>query len=165
MNADTFGPLILLPIICTLIYYMLKKQNLLTKQKKLLLILFAVFFFITEVGRSIYRPEIYKHEIFDLYIADTLGSSFGTLTAIFFVLLLQAKNKISDMFYIIGVTVVMMILEVLRVPGNVTYDIHDLYAALIFGLLAAAFYFIYFLWLPFKRAKKTPTDEKSIDTD
>ena len=165
MDADTFGPLILLPIICTIIYYMLKKQNLLTKEKKLLLILFAVSFFITEVGRSIYRPEIYEHGIFDLYIADTLGTSFGTLTAIFFVLLLQAKNKISDMFYIIGVTVLIMVIEVLRLPGNEVYDIHDMYAALICGLLAAAFYFIYFLWIPFKRSKSTPPDEKSIDTD
>lgn len=165
MNADTFGPLILLPIICTIIYYMLKKQNLLTKDKKLLLILFAVSFFLTEVGRSIYRPEIYEHGINDLFIADTLGTSFGTWTAIFFVLLLQAKNKISDMFYILGVTVVIMILEVLRVPGNETYDIHDMYSALIFGLLAAVFYFIYFLWLPYKRSKKVQSEEKSIDTD
>ena len=161
MNADSFGPLILLPIICVVIYYMLKKQNLLTKQKKLLLILFAISFFLTEAGRSFYRPEIYENGIFDLYIADTLGTSFGTFAAIFFVLLLQGKNKISDMFYIIGITVIIMIYEVLGLPGNETYDIHDLYAALICGLLAGGFYFFYFLWFPYKRSKKIPPETKT----
>ncbi len=161
MNADSFGPLILLPIVCIVIYYMLKKQKLLTKQKKLLLILFAVFFFLTEIGRSFYRPEIYENGIFDLYIADTLGTSFGTVAAIFFVLLLQGKNKISDMFYIIGVTVIIMVYEVLRLPGNEIYDIHDLYSALICGLLTAGFYFLYFLWLPYKRNKKTSSETET----
>lgn len=165
MNPDSFGPLILLPIICITIYYILKKSNLLTKEKKLLLILFAVFFFLTETGRSFYRPSIYEAGVFDLYIADTLGTSVGTLTAIFFVLLLQSKNKISDMFYIIGVTVVIMLYEALALPGNETYDVHDLYAALVCGMLAAGFYFIYFLWLPYRRAKKLPKEEKQIDIE
>lgn len=165
MNPDTFGPLILLPIICVIIYFMLKKQNLLTKQKKLLLILFAASFFITEVGRSIYRPEIYERAINDFHIADTLGTSFGTFTAIFFVMLLQGKNKLSDMFYIIGITVAIMVYEVLGLPGNETYDIYDMYSALACGVIAGVFYFLYFLWFPFKRLKKSTTEEKSIDTD
>lgn len=165
MNADSFGPLILLPLICVTIYYILKKSGQLTKEKKLLLILFAIFFFLTETGRSFYRPSIYEAGVFDFYIADTLGTSVGTLTAIFLVLLLQSKNKISDMFYIIGVTAAIMIYEALALPGNETYDIHDLYAALICGMLAAAFYFIYFLWLPYQRAKKAPEEEKLIDIE
>jgi hypothetical protein len=154
MNPDSFGPLILLPIICFIIYYILKKQGALNKDKKLLLILFAISFFLTEAGRAFYRPEIYERGIFDLYIADTLGTSFGTLTAIFFVLLLQGKKRISDMFYIIGVTVIIMIYEILRLPGNEVYDVRDLFAALICGTAAGVFYWLHFIWLPFKRAKK-----------
>ena len=159
MNPDSFGPLILLPIICIIIYYLLKKQGVLTKQKKLLLILFAASFFLTEAGRSFYRPSISEHGVFDLYIADTLGTSFGTFTAIFFVLLLQSRNKVSDMFYIIGVTVLIMVYEVLALPGNEVYDIRDLYAALICGILAGTFYFLYFLWIPYRNAMKNPPDE------
>lgn len=128
-----------------------------TKEKKILLILFAVFFFLTEAGRSFYRPAIYEAGVFDFYIADTLGTSVGTLAAIFFVLLLQAKNKITDMFYIIGITAGIMIYEALALPGNEVYDIHDMYAALICGMIAAVFYFIYFLWLPYRRAMKAQT--------
>ena len=159
MNADSFGPLILLPIICFVIYYILKKQGLLDKDRKLLLILFAVSFFLTEAGRAFYRPAIYENGIFDFYIADTLGTSFGTLTAIFFVLLLQGKKRISDMFYIVGVTVIIMIYEALRLPGNETYDVRDLYSALICGVAAGIFYWLYFIWLPFKRAKKADSDK------
>ena len=165
MNADSFGPLILLPIICVTIYYILKKQNVLTQGKKLLLILFAVSFFLTEAGRSFYRPAIYESGVFDLYIADTLGTSFGTLTAIFFVLLLQGKNRVSDLFYIIGITVVIMLYEFFALPGNETFDIHDLYSALICGVLAGIFYFVYFLWLPLRKFKKEQPDKNRIKTD
>ena len=105
---QSFGPFILLPIICFIIYFILKKQGVLTPRKKLLLILFAASFFITEVGREFYRPYIYENGIFDLYIADTLGTSFGTFTAIFFVLLLQGKERISDMVYV-GVVIVIIL--------------------------------------------------------
>ncbi len=161
MNPDSFGPLILLPIICLVIYFMLKKQTEFTHHKKVLMILFAVSFFITEAGRSFYRPEIYERGLFDLYIADTLGTSIGTFAAIFFVLLLQAKNRISDMFYIAGITIIIMLYELLALPGNPVFDPHDLYAALICGLLASAFYFFYFIWLPYKHAKKKFEEKKT----
>ncbi|HPJ21482.1 MAG TPA: hypothetical protein PLH18_03905 [Clostridia bacterium] len=142
---DTFGPFILLPIICMVIYYILKKQTDFTKKKKTLLILFAVCFFISEAGRSFYRPYIYENGFFDLYIADTLGSSFGTLTAIFFILLMQGRDRIFDMAYIAGVTIIIMVYEFARLPGNEVFDPKDLYATLIVSALAALVYYFIFL--------------------
>ncbi len=142
---DSFGPFILLPIICTVIYYILKKQTDFTKKKKVLLILFAICFFISEAGRSYYRPFIYENGFFDFYIADTLGSSFGTLTAVFFILLLQGKDRIFDMVYIAGVTLIVMIYEFTMLPGNEVFDPNDLYATLIVSAIASAVYFFIFL--------------------
>ncbi|MBN1624278.1 MAG: hypothetical protein JW903_07905 [Clostridia bacterium] len=142
---DSFGPFVLLPIICMVIYYILKKQTEFTKKKKVLLILFAVCFFISEAGRLYYRPYIYENGFFDLYIADTLGSSFGTLTAIFFILLLQSRDRIFDMVYIAGVTIIVMIYEFTMLPGNEVFDPKDLYATLIVSAIAAAVYYFIFL--------------------
>ncbi len=145
MPMDSFGPLILLPIICLFIYYILKKQTDFTQKKKVLLILFAASFFLYEAGSSFYRPFIYENGINDFFIADTLGTSFGTLTAIFFVLLLQGRNHITDMIYIAGVTFIIMLYEILALPGNTVFDPKDLYAALIFGTIAAVVYYFFFL--------------------
>jgi hypothetical protein len=142
---DAFGPFILLPIICLVIYYILKKQTDFTKKKKVLLILFAACFFLSEAGRSFYRPYIYENGFFDLYIADTLGSSFGTLTAIFFLLLLQGRDRIFDMVYIAGVTIIVMVYEFTMLPGNEVFDPKDLYATLIVSAIAAAVYYFIFL--------------------
>jgi hypothetical protein len=142
---DVFGPLIMLPLICGLIYFILKKQTVFTKKKKVLVILFAIFFFITEAGRSFYRPFIYENGINDFFIADTLGTGAGTLTAVFFVLLLQARDHISDMIYIAAVTLAIVLYEVFALPGNPVYDPADLYAAIICGAAAATAYYFLFL--------------------
>lgn len=155
-TMDTFGPFILLPIICMVIYYILKKQTDFTKKKKVLLILFAVSFFISEAGRSFYRPFIYENGYFDFFIADTMGTSFGTLTAIFFALLIQGKNHITDMIYIGVITTLVMVYELLALPGNSVFDPKDLYSALICGVAAGLVYFFIFL----KRTWKEPEAEE-----
>jgi len=157
---DTFGPFILLPLICLAIYYILSKQTNFTRKKKVLLLLFAICFFISEAGRSFYRPYIYEMGFFDFYIADTMGSSFGTLTAIFFVLLLQGRDRISDMIYIPIITILVMLYEFLRLPGNTVFDPKDLYAALIVSAIAAGVYYFIFLRREWKDKKYIePTDD------
>ncbi len=55
------------------------------------IIFFALFvgmFIFTEIGRRIYRPYIYAHDLFDFWIADTIGNLTGTITIIFFELAL-----------------------------------------------------------------------------
>ena len=46
-------------------------------------LIFVSMFIFTEIGRKIYRPYIYSNEIFDYWIADTIGNLTGTI-AIFF---------------------------------------------------------------------------------
>lgn len=153
---DSFGPFILLPIICAVIYYILKKQTDFTRKKKVLLILFAASFFLSEAGRSFYRPYIYENGFFDLYIADTLGSSFGTLTAIFFVLLLNGRDRLMDMIFIPIIAALVMVYEFLGLPGNTTFDPNDLYATIIVSVLAAAVYYFIFLKKTWKSTEDTP---------
>ncbi|MBN2557589.1 MAG: hypothetical protein JXB33_02410 [Clostridia bacterium] len=136
-----------------MIYIILSKQTNFTKKKKALLLLFAVSFFITEAGRSFYRPFIYENSISDFHIADTLGTSFGTFTAVFFILLLQGRDKLSDMIYVGVATTLVMAYELLALPGNEFFDPRDLYSALICGLIAGAVYFFIFLKRKWKYEK------------
>lgn len=158
---DSFGPFILLPILCLVIYYILKKQTEFTKKKKVLLIIFAVCFFISEAGRTYYRPFIYDNGFFDLYIADTLGSTFGTLTAISFLLLIQGKNKIFDMMYIAGVAFIVMVYEFTMLPGNEVFDPKDLYATLIVSAIAALVYYFIFIKREWKSEEPEEDEQQS----
>ena len=45
---------------------------------------FAFMFVLTEIGRKIYRPYIYANDIFDFWIADTIGNFTGTIAIVFF---------------------------------------------------------------------------------
>ena len=47
-------------------------------------VLFAAFFLLTEMGREIYRPYIYRNGINDFGFADVVGNLLGTVGIIFF---------------------------------------------------------------------------------
>jgi len=65
---------------------MFEKTRLLTIDRRRITFfaLFVGMFIFTEIGRRIYRPYIYAHDIFDFWIADTIGNLTGTITIIFF---------------------------------------------------------------------------------
>lgn len=96
---------------------------------------------ITEVGRLFYRPLIYSNHVFDYYITDTLGSSFGTLTAMFMVILLVGKEKLKDIFLLLGIIAGLLLYEISAI-GKAGYDLHDMIAILIFGTIGLLIYYI-----------------------
>jgi hypothetical protein len=65
---------------------MFKNANLfaIDRRRIIFFALFVSMFIFTEIGRRIYRPYIYAHDIFDFWIADTIGNLTGTITIIFF---------------------------------------------------------------------------------
>ncbi len=120
-------------------YHLIKKAKYTPIRKKLLLIM-LICYFITEVGRSFYRPYIYSNHIFDFYIADTLGSSFGTLTAMFMVILLVGKSDLKDMYLMVVIILGLMLYEVSDI-GKASYDPHDMLAIIIFGIIGLIIYY------------------------
>jgi hypothetical protein len=71
---DNYIPFILIPFVCWGVLHYLKKNNNLTSLKKWTLFIAITAFSITELGRSFYRPYIYKNGIKDFHIADTIGN-------------------------------------------------------------------------------------------
>jgi len=104
--------------------------------KKITLIIGLIAFFLTEMARSFYRPYIYQNELFDYYIADTIGNSLGTVTAIFMILTLAGKGSKKD-YHFIGILVLgLLAYEGMNLLGTTPFDWRDAVATIIFGILS-----------------------------
>ena len=99
-------------------------------------------FVFTEIGRFIYRPYIYSNDIFDFWIADTIGNFTGTIAIIFFDFAgVNPKHKHGRIFLIIiilGLIVYELVQYIL--PGTNTCDWKDIIATLIAGLISWGIY-------------------------
>lgn len=104
-------------------------------------LIFIVMFFITEIGRKVYRPYIYSNDIFDYWIADTIGNLTGTMAIIFFELaLINPKHKPGRIF-IMFITLGLVVYELLQYfsPRSIL-DWRDIIATLIAGLITWGVY-------------------------
>ena len=137
---DNYIPFILIPIIYWGVLHHLKKKDKLTSLKKITLLIGIVAFSITELGRSFYRPYIYANKIDDYFIADTIGNSFGTVTAIFMILTLSGNGTNKDWKIVITIIVGLIIYELLNLTGKVPIDVNDIIATVIFGTISALIY-------------------------
>ena len=99
------------------------------------LVLFAGMFVITEIGRHIYRPYIYAHDIFDFWIADTIGNFTGTIAIIFFELGILNPDLRSGKRIILLITAGLIVYEVIQyfLPGTNTCDWRDIVATITAG--------------------------------
>jgi len=96
------------------------------------------FFILTEIGRKIYRPYVYRNHIEDWGVADTMGNSLGTLTQIFLYLGLANATKVESYRIIAFVTIGYVVYEVVQpILPRGTFDWKDVLATLAAGILAS----------------------------
>lgn len=138
---DNYIPFILIPFICWGVLHYLKKNNNLTSLNKRTLFIAITAFSITELGRSFYRPYIYENKIEDFLIADTIGNSFGTITAIFMILTLSGKGTNKDWNIVFIIIAGLLVYELLNLTGKIAIDINDMIATVVFGTISALIYF------------------------
>ena len=97
-------------------------------------------YFITEMARSFYRPYIYANKIDDWVVADTIGNSFGTITAIFMILTMSGRGTSWD-WRLVGLVVIGLIgYEVLNLTGHHSFDVNDVIATLVFSSISIFVY-------------------------
>jgi hypothetical protein len=103
---------------------------------------FISMFIITEIGRKIYRPYIYDNDIFDFWIADTIGNFTGTIAIIFFDLLFINPAFKKGRIFILLITIGLIAYELIQaiLPGRNTCDWRDIVATIIAGAIS---YFIF----------------------
>jgi len=138
---DNYIPFILIPFIYWGVLYYLKKKDNLTPLKKITLFIGIAAFSITELGRSFYRPYIYANKIDDYFIADTIGNSFGTITAIFMILTLSGKGTKKDWSIVFIIIAGLLVYELLNLSGKTSVDINDLIATIVFGIISVLIYY------------------------
>ena len=137
---DNYIPFILIPFIYWGVSHHLKKKDNLTSLKKITLFIGITAYSITELGRSFYRPYIYANKIDDYFVADTIGNSFGTLTAVFMILTLSGKGTNKDWNIVFIIIAGLLVYELLNLTGKTSVDINDMIATIIFGIISVLIY-------------------------
>lgn len=105
------------------------------------LLTFIAMFVITEFGRKVYRPFIYSNDIFDFWIADTIGNFTGTIAIIFFEFAgINPKYKKGRKF-LIFIVLGLIVYEFLQYfsPRNIL-DWRDMIATVIAGFISWGIY-------------------------
>jgi hypothetical protein len=92
------------------------------------------------IARPIYRPYIYKNNINDFHLADTIGNSLGTIAAIFVLIGLIGQGRQQHFFMIKTITLSVVLYELAHPLLGKTIDPWDLLATLITGGLSLLFY-------------------------
>lgn len=118
-------------------------------------ITFLLMFVLTEIGRKVYRPYIYSNDIFDFWIADTIGNLTGTIAVVFFnFAVVNPKYKQARMF-LIGIIFGLIVYELLQYfsPKSI-FDWRDVIATLIAGLISWGVYEFIFKKYPEKISDK-----------
>ena len=112
-------------------------------------LLFVFFFLLTETGREIYRPFIYRNQINDFGLADVIGNLLGTVAIIFFNLTIAHATRIQSARIIIFVTAGVMIYELLQpvLPRGVL-DWKDVWSTPIAGLFSLLVVFLIWRRIP-----------------
>ncbi len=141
---------------------MVDKERILkiTNERKIFFGIFISMFVLTEIGRKIYRPYIYANDIFDFWIADTIGNFTGSIAIIFFDLAgVNPYYKIGR-WLILFITLGLIVYELVQyiLPGRNTCDWRDIVATIIAGFIS---YGLYELINKNKIAKETQNEIQS----
>ena len=139
---NNYIPFILIPFIGWGVRYNLRKKKAYTPLKRATLVIGLVCFFLTEMGRSFYRPYVYAHHIHDFFIADTLGNTFGTMTAIFMVITLAGSGTHRDWKLVVLIIAGLVAYECLNLTGRTRFDVNDVVMTLVFGCISCLIYVV-----------------------
>lgn len=112
-----------------------------TKRRISFFVVFILMFVITEIGRRIYRPYIYANDIFDFWIADTIGNLTGTIAIIFFDFVIINPDHRNGRLVLLFITLGLIIYELAQYfsPRSIL-DWKDIIATLIAGVISLGIY-------------------------
>lgn len=99
------------------------------------LLVFLVAFAMTEAGRNVYRPFVYRSGWRDLGIADTMGNHLGAVTLVFFILAVMHATYHEGLIVVGVVTFGYIAYEFAQplLPGS-TADTKDAVASVVGGV-------------------------------
>ncbi|WP_224485080.1 hypothetical protein [Robertkochia aurantiaca] len=92
------------------------------------------------IGRPIYRPYVYRNDINDFHLADTLGNTFGTLTTLFILIAIFSHERDKGNYLIKLGTLSIIVYELAHPLLGKPIDVWDIAATFITGIFS---YFLY----------------------
>jgi len=122
---------------------MIKRERIfrITKERVSFFLIFVLMFVVTEIGREVYRPYIYSNNVFDFWIADTIGNLTGTITIFFFEIAIINPDHKAGRILLIVITLGLIVYEFAQYfsPRSVL-DWKDIIATLIGGVISLGVY-------------------------
>lgn len=92
------------------------------------------------IARPIYRPYIYKNNINDFHVADTIGNSLGTIATIFVLIGFLGQGRAQHIFLIKTITISLVLYEIAHPLLGKPIDPWDVVATLLTGGLCLILY-------------------------
>lgn len=92
------------------------------------------------LARPVYRPYIYRNNIYDFHLADTIGNSLGTLATVFVLIAFIGQGKTQHLFLIKTITLSVAAYELAHPLLGKPIDPWDLIATLLTGGLCVILY-------------------------
>lgn len=102
------------------------------------LLVAGFIFLLTEAGRFVYRPYVYKNNIEDFGLADSIGNLGGIIVQIFFMLAIANSPKKKGFNLILFAVAGYVLYEFAQpyLPKGV-FDWKDVYGTIIGGIISA----------------------------
>ena len=95
------------------------------------------------IARPIYRPYIYRNNINDFHVADTIGNSFGTIATIFVLIGIFGQGRAQHLFLMKTIIISIVLYEVAHPLLGKPIDPWDIIATIFTGLLC----FVCYRWI------------------
>ncbi len=92
------------------------------------------------LARPIYRPYIYRNNISDFHLADTIGNSLGTMATVFVLIGFLGQGRTQNIFLIKTITISVALYELAHPLLGKTIDPWDVLATLLTGGLCLLLY-------------------------
>jgi len=104
---------------------------------------FLLAFALTEFGRTVYRPFVYRAGLNDFGIADTMGNHIGAVAQVFFILAVMNATRQEGLIVIGVVTIGYVGYEFVQraLPGSVS-DPLDAVASVVGGVLSLTLFIL-----------------------
>jgi len=92
------------------------------------------------LARPIYRPFIYKNNINDFHLADTIGNSLGTIATVFVLIGLIGEGRVQSIFLIKIIVISVALYELAHPLLGKPIDPWDIVATVLTGGLCLVLY-------------------------
>lgn len=92
------------------------------------------------IARPFYRPYIYRNNINDLHVADTIGNSLGTIATIFVFIGFIGEGRAQHLFLIKIIIISIVLYEMAHPLLGKPIDLWDILATVLTGGLCLVLY-------------------------